>query len=128
MTRNRYRRRLRAFPLFILAAGLILGAAVKLLWNAILPSLLGINPISYWQAVGLLALCRILFGNFGGPQGRRNRPWNDYENEEPKADQQENRFFGGPPWRNRWMNMSDEERIKLRDEMRRRCRRRPEKD
>jgi len=41
------------------------GEAVKQLWNWLLPSLFGWRPVTFWQALGLLALCRILFGGFG---------------------------------------------------------------
>lgn len=37
------------------------------LWNWLLPSLFGLRQITFWQALGLLALCRILFGGFGRP-------------------------------------------------------------
>jgi hypothetical protein len=46
------------------------GAIVQLLWNWVLPSLLDARQITFWQALGLLALCRILFGGFGGRHGR----------------------------------------------------------
>jgi hypothetical protein len=41
------------------------GEVVTLLWNWLLPPLFGWRQIGFWQAVGLLALCRILFGGFG---------------------------------------------------------------
>ena len=41
------------------------GTAVKLLWNWLLPPLFGLPLVTFWQAVGLLALCRILFGGIG---------------------------------------------------------------
>ena len=41
------------------------GAIVQLLWNWLLPSLLGARQITFWQALGLLVLSRILFGGFG---------------------------------------------------------------
>jgi hypothetical protein len=41
------------------------GQAVKLLWNALLPALFGLPVVTFWQALGLLVLCRILFGGFG---------------------------------------------------------------
>src|SRR5262245_23967990 len=41
------------------------GTAVRLLWNWLLPPLFGWRQISFWQALGLLALCRILFGGLG---------------------------------------------------------------
>jgi hypothetical protein len=47
------------------------GEIVKLLWNALLPPLFGWPSISFWQALGLLVLCRILFGGFGSGGGGR---------------------------------------------------------
>ena len=35
------------------------------LWNWLLPPLFGWRMLTFWQALGLLVLCRILFGNFG---------------------------------------------------------------
>jgi hypothetical protein len=42
------------------------GELVMHLWNWLLPTLFGWRQITFWQAIGLLALCRILFGSFGG--------------------------------------------------------------
>jgi hypothetical protein len=41
------------------------GELVMQLWNWLLPPLFGWREITFWQALGLLALCRILFGGFG---------------------------------------------------------------
>jgi len=41
------------------------GQVVMLLWNWLAPELFGLRQITFWQALGLLALCRILFGGFG---------------------------------------------------------------
>ena len=51
------------------------GELVMHLWNWLLPTLFGWKLITFWQAIGLLALCRILFGGFGkhGPNGFRSR-------------------------------------------------------
>jgi len=38
------------------------GEVVMHLWNWLLPDLFGFKPITFWPALGLLALCRILFG------------------------------------------------------------------
>jgi hypothetical protein len=35
------------------------------LWNWLSPALFELPPVTFWQAIGLLALCRILFGGFG---------------------------------------------------------------
>lgn len=41
------------------------GELVLHLWNWLLPPLFGWRQITFWQAVGILALCRILFGHHG---------------------------------------------------------------
>jgi hypothetical protein len=46
------------------------GEAVKLLWNRLLPPLFGWPAVTFWQALGLLVLSRILFGGFGRHGGR----------------------------------------------------------
>jgi hypothetical protein len=67
-------------PLAILATVLfpIIGGELVLhLWNWLAPVLFGWRQITFWQALGLLALCRILFGGFGwhrpGRGGLRRR-------------------------------------------------------
>ena len=44
------------------AAGI---AITMLLWNALIPDIIGWAAINYWQAAGLLILSRLLFGGFG---------------------------------------------------------------
>jgi hypothetical protein len=48
------------------------GEVVRLLWNWLLPPLFGWRQVTFWQALGLLALCRILFGRFGFHGGSRS--------------------------------------------------------
>jgi len=48
------------------------GTVVMLLWNWLAPALFGLRLITLWQAIGLLALCRILFGGFGLGSGHRS--------------------------------------------------------
>ena len=55
------------------------GQVVMRLWNWLLPSLFGLHAITFWQALGLLVLCRILFGNIGG--GMRHGPRSDARRE-----------------------------------------------
>ncbi len=43
----------------------VLGLLVMSLWNALLPAIIGVKSIGFWQALGLLVLCRILFGGLG---------------------------------------------------------------
>ena len=55
-------------PLAILAMLLFIaigGEIVQQLWNWLLPPLFGWRQLTFWQALGILALCRILFGGHG---------------------------------------------------------------
>jgi hypothetical protein len=49
------------------------GEVVKQLWNWLLPPLFGWPQITFWQALGMLALCRILFGGSGLKSSVRSR-------------------------------------------------------
>jgi hypothetical protein len=49
------------------------GEVVMHLWNWLAPALFGLRQVTFWQALGLLALCRILFGGFGGGGGASRR-------------------------------------------------------
>jgi len=91
-------------PLAILAllAFIALGGeVVRLLWNWLLPPLFGLRQITFWEALGILALCRILFGGFGGHGSYRSGP---------------RRRMG-----ERWKHMTSEERERFRQGMRGRC-------
>jgi hypothetical protein len=55
---------------FVAPPGVVLfialgGEVVQQLWNVLLPELFGWRHITFWQALGLLTLCRILFGGLG---------------------------------------------------------------
>ena len=68
-------------PLFLAAIGEI----VKLPWNAVLPPVFGWREISLWQGLGLLVLCRMLFGGLnsgGGGGGRRSKHMTPEEREQ----------------------------------------------
>ena len=71
----------------------VFGAIVMLLWNWLLPSIFGITAINFWQATGLLVLTKILFGGFGFGRHRVGH-----------------RHHNHNQIRERWMNMSDEQR------------------
>ena len=94
-------------PFIVAAVVLLLGWAVMLLWNAILPSAVHAGELTYWQAVGLLVLSRILFG-FGGKRfGGHGFKENMY-------------------WKQKWSGMSDDEKAKFKEQWRMRCGRRAE--
>jgi len=77
------------------------GEIVMQLWNALLPSLFGWRQITFWQAVGILALCRILFGGIGRHGFHRSR----FRRRMAE----------------RWQHMTPEERERFREGMRARC-------
>lgn len=83
-------------PLFVAALSLV----VMLLWNALIPSLFAGPVLTFWQAAGLLVLCRLLFGGFR-PHHHGHHHWRHRA------------------WRDRWHRMSAEERDRFRDGFRR---------
>lgn len=52
-------------PLFLVAMVGLLGSLVMWLWNWLMPMIFGLPVLTFWQAVGLLVLCRLLVGNIG---------------------------------------------------------------
>ncbi len=73
MDSKRSRRIVKLVVLVLPAAVLFLaliGFIVMSLWNGLTPTLFGLKPVTYWQAVGLLILARMLFGGFRGASGR----------------------------------------------------------
>jgi hypothetical protein len=73
--RPRLKRLIWLAPLVILAMLVFVaigGEVVMLLWNWLAPTLFGLRLITFWQAIGLLALCRILFGGCGVGGGVRS--------------------------------------------------------
>jgi hypothetical protein len=93
-------------PFIAAGAVLIFGAVVQWLWNAILPGLLNVAAISYWQAVGLLVLCKILFSGWHGSHHKFHRHW------------QRHHQWHDADW---WMKLPEEERNKIRQEWEKRC-------
>jgi hypothetical protein len=84
--------------MFTVAAIAVLGYVVMSLWNWLLPPLTGWHALGFGQALGLLVLCRILFGG----HGRRGGHWRHR-------------------LRERWASMPPEERERLRANFGRRC-------
>lgn len=84
------------FVLFALIAATALGFIVKELWNGLMPQIFGWRTITFWQALGLFLLAKILFGGF-------------------------HRHGGGPRWkarmRERMEQMTPEERARFREGM-----------
>lgn len=84
-----------------LLAATLFTFVVRGLWNWLMPGLFGWHLITFWQALGILILSKILFGGFRGRPG-----W-------------------GGQWRarmfERWEKMTPEEREKFREGLRYGC-------
>lgn len=93
MTQRWMKRAAKITAIGLVALG-IFGFIVMSLWNWLGPSVFGLRPITFWQALGILILAKILFGGFRGRPG-----------------------YGGH-WRRRmrerWDEMSPEERERFR--------------
>jgi hypothetical protein len=73
--RPRLKRLIFIAPLAIVGMAIFIwigGEVVMHLWNWLLPTLFGWRQITFWQALGLLVLCRILFVGLGGRGSHRN--------------------------------------------------------
>ena len=81
----------------VAAAVFVVSSVVMLLWNNILPAVLHVGVITFWQAAGIILLCKILFSGF---RGRR---------------------MGGMMWKKqmfgKWQDMTDEEKEMFRSRM-----------
>jgi membrane protein required for beta-lactamase induction len=55
------------------ALGLALGALVMVLWNWLMPSLFHLPAISFWQSVGVIVLCHLLFKGHLKPHPHADR-------------------------------------------------------
>ncbi len=92
------------FVILGLAAAALFTYVVMTLWNHVVVDVLHASLISFWQAAGLLLLCKILFGGFnGGWKGGRGGRWGKQMDE-------------------KWQKLAPEEREKLKQEWRNRCR------
>ena len=67
--KNRFKGKIALFVLFAIAMFFAVSAIVMLLWNHLLPEILGVKTITFWQASGILILSKILFGGFHGKKG-----------------------------------------------------------
>ncbi len=90
---------------FVILAALFVGVfsfVLMSLWNWLMPALFGWRLISYWQALGILILSKILFGGFRGGPGPSRWDWR-------------RRMM------KRWEKMTPDEREKFREGLRGRC-------
>lgn len=105
--RGRWVGKAAAFIVCVLAFIAALSYVVMSLWNAIIPTLFHLPTLEYWQAMGLLILCRILFGGIRGRHG-----WHGHGH-------------GHGGWRRhmrqRWESMTPEERERMRSKFKHRC-------
>ncbi|MBB5397805.1 MULTISPECIES: hypothetical protein [unclassified Mucilaginibacter] len=99
-----YKGRFIFIPIGIAAILALASFVVMQLWNHLLPDILHVTTISFWQAMGIFILCKILFG-FGGPKGRGGAPWMR------RKQMMQERLAG----------MSPEERERFKEQMKDRC-------
>lgn len=64
--RNKLKGKIALFALAGIAMVFAVSGIVMWLWNCLLPEIIGVKAITFWQAMGILVLSKILFGGFGG--------------------------------------------------------------
>lgn len=102
--RNRKYSKAKKFIFFLPVVALIatlLGYTIMSLWNWILPEIAHTGRLNFWQALGLLILCRLLFGNF-------NKGGGSFREKAVKM-------------RSKWQSMNEEERAQFKEEYKNRC-------
>jgi hypothetical protein len=77
--------------------------AVMHLWNWLAPELFAGPVINFWQALGILALSKILLGRFGKGGGH----WKG-----------KHRGTWEPQWKERWNHMTPEEKVRFKQKIR----------
>lgn len=87
-----HRRKFFFAPLAILGLALF-SWITMLLWNVLMPAIFNFSIITFWQALGLLVLARLLFGGW-------HRPWRNNWSQPPMNHE----------LRNKLKNMSPEEK------------------
>jgi hypothetical protein len=102
--RNRWLRRGIKIAMIATVACAVLGFVVMGLWNWLAPPVFGAHTITFWQALGLLILGRILFGGFHGRPGRhmhwRRRMMDRWEKMTPEEREKFRQgWHGGCGWR-----------------------------
>ncbi len=99
--RDRWVKRGVKIAMFVPVVIVVVGFIFMTLWNSIVPPVFGGHTIGFWQAWGIIILSKILFGGFRGRPG-----------------------YGGS-WkrrmRDRWEQMTPEEREKIQQGMPVRC-------
>src|SRR5262252_1623774 len=73
MRRNWIQRGVKMALMIVLFTALF-GFIVMQLWNWVMPAVFGWHAITFWQALGLLLLSKLLFGGFRGGWGH-GRHW-----------------------------------------------------
>lgn len=102
MTKKRISKAIKIALLAIIAF-VVFGFVVKGLWNWLMPALFGWRLISFWQALGLVVLSKILFGGFHSHGGwrthwrrRMTERWEQMTPEEREKFGESLRAWSGP--------------------------------
>lgn len=74
----------------VLAIAAAIGFTVMALWNWLLPELFQLPEITFWQAIGLAVLTRLLFGTFMFGKGKR---WGHHHCQQCGGHMHENNWF-----------------------------------
>jgi hypothetical protein len=94
--------------ILIVVAVAAMGALVMWLWNWLIPVMFNGPMINFWQALGIMLLCRILFRGFWGMKHRGMYGMHGMPG-------------GFGPWKSHFDKMTPEEKDKMRELWKKRC-------
>jgi len=99
-----YRARFILIPIGVVAFLSLVSFVVMTLWNYLLPGILHVGLITFWQAMGIFILSKILFGfGKGGHRMGGGAPWMRHK------------------WAEKFKNMTPEERELFKAKMEQHC-------
>jgi len=70
-------RRVPKIVVIVIVIAAVMAFVVMSLWNWIVPGLFGLPVLTFWQALGLLLLCKLLFGGFARGFHGRGGHWRE---------------------------------------------------
>ena len=85
----------------VIVGVIIFGCLTMTLWNAVMPALLGLKVITFWQALALFCLARVLVGGFhrhGGRPGWKQHMAERFANMTPEEREKFRAGMSGRSW------------------------------
>ena len=91
----------------IAGLGILFGFIIMWLWNWLMPEIFGLTTLTFWQAVGIFILLKILLGGIGGHSGGKK----DHSSKHSKSscrNESKNEFYKWKHYDKFWKEEGDQ--------------------